>query len=352
MNNSEKLSKVRNELSYLLRFGGVCSAIQFNPSNISNEASKITISTIINSLNEYMWNKGIDIISTSYANGVSGFMLLTTHSNKEAMKEILSNIDIKKTLKNEYIVSANDILDLSKKNTANLSHLIFNVKIIDNYKMNINNKLSIDLNDNSNISENVKICERTIVSHLRSLNLINEKTDDGLLNVIGNVFKSIGDNSKKYAVPGLLIVTLFYSLNYVYQKWKALGNEKKLKSLEKDIKFELAETSNSKKLKSDHVSWGNSVPEWKSFFKSTSNEPAEPGEPAEPAEPSEPSEPAEPAEPSEPSDFEVNFTTRTVHTNRISTLLKTLEDSEVKHTKTTNIEAKILSLLAETTESR
>ena len=61
---------------------------------------------------------------------------------------------------------------------------------------------------------------------------------------------------------------------------------------------------------------------------------------------------SQPAEPAEPSDYEVNLTTRTVHNTRISTLLKTLEDSEVKHTKTTNIEAKILSLLAETTESR
>jgi len=69
-------------------------------------------------------------------------------------------------------------------------------------------------------------------------------------------------------------------------------------------------------------------------------------------QPSEPAEPSEPFEPAEPSDFQVNLTTRTVHNNRISTLLKTLEDSEVKHNKTTNIEAKILSLLAETTESR
>jgi ribulose 1,5-bisphosphate synthetase/thiazole synthase len=68
-------------------------------------------------------NKRIDIISTNYANGGTGFMLLTTTSNKDAMKEILSNLDIKKTQKNEYIVSANKILDLSTSNSSNLSHV-------------------------------------------------------------------------------------------------------------------------------------------------------------------------------------------------------------------------------------
>ena len=322
MANSNQLSKIRNELSYIIRFGGVCTAIQFNPSNISLETSKNATSTIINIINEYMWNKGVDVISTNYANGGSGFMLLTTTSNKDAMKEILSNIDIKKSQNNEYIVSANDILDLSTKNTVNLSHVVFTMKIIDNYKTNTQNQLSIDLYENSNISDNVQICERSIVNHLRNLNLINEETDAGLLNIIGDVFKSIADNSKKYAVPGLLIVALFYALNYVYQKWKALDQERKLEPTEVSVS-----TSNSKSLKN-------------SQDQLVSNEPAEPAEPNEPNEPN------------EPSDFEVNLTTRTVHNNRISTLLKTLEDSEVKHTKTTNIEAKILSLLAETTESR
>ena len=99
---------------------------------------------------------------------------------------------------------------------------------MDNYKPNIQNQLSIDLNENSNISDNVQICERSIVNHLRNLNLINDETDSGLLNIIGDVFKTIADNSKKYAVPGLIIVALFYSLNYVYQKWKALDQERKL----------------------------------------------------------------------------------------------------------------------------
>jgi hypothetical protein len=320
MSNSNQLQKVRNELSYVLRFGGVCTAIQFSPSNISHEESKIASSTIINVVNECMWNKGIDIISTNYANGGAGFMLLTTTSNKDAMKEILSNLDIKKTQKNEYIISANEILDLSTINASNLSHVFFSMKIIDNYKTNMQNKLSIDLNENSNISDNMQICERSIVNHLRNLNLLNEDTDAGLLTIIGDVFKSVADNSKKYAVPGLIIVALFYSLNYVYQKWKALDKENKLEPTE-------ASTTHSKALKNseDHL---NS------------------------AEPDEPAEPNEPAEPAEPSDFEVNLTTRTVHNNRISTLLKTLEDSEVKHNKTTNIEAKILSLLAETTDSR
>ena len=311
------MAKVRNEMSYILRFGGVCTAIQFSPSNISHDESKIASCEILHVINEYMWNKGIDIISTNYANGGSGFMLLTTTSNKDAMKEILANLDIKKTQKNEYIVSANEILDLSTSNSSNLSHVFFSMKIIDNYKVNTQNKLSIDLNENSNISDNMQICERSIVNHLRNLNLLNEETDAGLLTIIGDVFKSVADNSKKYAVPGLIIVALFYSLNYVYQKWKTLDKENRLEPTE-------ASTTHSKALKNSD-DYRESV---------------------------EPAEPAEPNEPAEPSDFEVNLTTRTVHNNRISTLLKTLEDSEVKHNKTTNIEAKILSLLAETTESR
>ena len=311
------MNKIRNELSHILRFGGICTAIQISPSNISHDESKIASCEILHVINEYMWNKGIDIISTNYANGGSGFMLLTTTSNKDAMKEILSNLDIKKTQKNEYIVSANEILDLSTSNTSNLSHVFFRMKIIDNYKANMQNKLSIDLNENSNINDNMQICERSIVNHLRSLNLLNEETDAGLLTIIGDVFKSIANNSKKYAVPGLIIVALFYSLSYVYQKWKNLEKENKLEPTE-------ASTTHSKALKNSD-DYRESV---------------------------EPAEPAEPNEPAEPSDFEVNLTTRTVHNNRISTLLKTLEDSEVKQSKTTNIEAKILSLLAETTESR
>jgi hypothetical protein len=321
MNNLNQLSKIRNDLSYILRFGGICTAIQFNPYNISQENSKNVSFSIIDTINEYMWNKGIDIISTNYANGGTGFIIFTTSSNKDAMKEILLNLDIKKSLKNEYVVSANDILDLSEKNQNNFSHILFKIKIIDNYKIiNTKNHFSIDLDENSNITDSVQICERSIVNHLRNMNLINDETDSGLLNIIGDVFKSIADNSKKYAVPGLLIVALFYALNYVYQKWKTLEQEKKLEPTE-------TSTSDSKSINNQQSSLAY-------------------GEQAEPAEPN------EPAEPAEPSDFKINLTTRTVHNNRISSLLKTLEDSEVKHTKTTNIEAKILSLLAETTESR
>jgi hypothetical protein len=319
MNNSNQLNKIINELSYLLRFGGVCSAIQFNPTNISSEVSKNIILNIISSINEYMWNKGIDTIPTNYSNGGTGFMLLTTHSNKEAMKEIISNIDIKKNIKNEYLVSADDIIDLSKKtNKNNFSHIVFNMKIIDNYKINTKNQFTIDLNENSNISDNVQICERSIVNHLRNLNLVNEETDSNLLSIISTMFQKIVKNSKKYAVPGIILVVLFNTLTYVYQKWKTLDKEKKSKNQPISLDDYKNESSNLFE-----------IPEQ-----------------AEPAEPSEPFEPAE------PSDFQVNLTTRTVHNNRISTLLKTLEDSEVKNTKTTNIEAKILSLLAETTESR
>ena len=140
MNNSNQLNKIRNELSYILRFGGICTAIQFNPYNISQENSKVVSSTIIDTINEYMWNKGIDIISTNYANGDSGFILFTTSSNKDAMKDILLNLDIKKSLKNEYMITANDILELLSKKQDNLSHILFSIKIIDNYKINTKTK--------------------------------------------------------------------------------------------------------------------------------------------------------------------------------------------------------------------
>jgi hypothetical protein len=113
------------------------------------------------------------------------------------------------------------------------------MNIIDNYKVNKQNQLSIDLN------------KRSIENHLRFLRFY--VSDSGLLTIIGDVFKSIADNSKKYAVPDLIIVALFYSLNYVYQKWKNL--EKKynesshqsknveLKNIRDRVKLILEETS-------------------------------------------------------------------------------------------------------------
>jgi hypothetical protein len=52
MTNSNQIQKIRNELSYALRFGGVCAAIQFSPSNISHDMSKIASNTIIKVVNE------------------------------------------------------------------------------------------------------------------------------------------------------------------------------------------------------------------------------------------------------------------------------------------------------------
>lgn len=334
MINSNNLLTIRNELSHIYRFGGICSSIQFNPSNTSSENSKNSVSTIILALNEYLWDRGIDIITTNYANGGCGFMFLTTHSNKNAIKEILGDLDIKKTLKNEYMISGDDIIELSTNNNIKLPHISYIMKINDNYKMNTQNQLSIMLNEDANTTNDVQICERSIVNHLRNLNLITDETDAGLLHIIGDVFKSIADNSKKYAVPGLLIVALFYALNYVYKKWKSLKEETDINKNSES--FNENANGNAKSLK---------------CAQHNSSESAEPAEPAEPNEPAEPAEPSEPSEPSESSEFEVNLTTRPIHNNRISTLLKTLEDSEVKHNKTTNIEAKILSLLAETTES-
>lgn len=309
--SSESLISVRNNLAHIYRFGGVCSALKFNPSNISSVESKTVSSNIINSLNEHFWNIGIDIISTNYNNGGSGFMLVSTTENKDAIKGVLADLQISKSLKNEYVVNANDVLAIAGKSSEELNNVSFIMTIYDSYKINTQNQFALSLNEDANTSADVQICERSIHNHLRNLGLVNKDTDQGLLDLLSEFAGKFADQSKKYVVPALVVVALFYALYYVYNQWQALKAEK-----------EATINARSIDMPTDLV-----------------------------AENAAPAEPAEPAAPAEPSDFDVNLMPRSVGNQRISSLLRTLEDSEVKQVKANNIEAKILSLLAETTSS-
>jgi len=309
--SSDNLITVRNDLAHIYRFGGICSALKFNPSNISNTESKSVASTIINSLNEHFWNNGIDVISTNYNNGASGFMLVSTVENKDAIKSVLGALQITKSLKNEYVVNANDILAVAGKSQSDLSNVSFIMTIYDSYKINTQNQFALSLNEDANTSADVQICERSIHNHLRNMGLVNSQTDQGLLDLLSEFAGKFADQSKKYVVPALVVVALFYALYYVWNQYQALKAEK-----------EATVNARSLDLPTDAVE-----------------------------ENAQPAEPAEPAEPGEPSDFDVQLRPRTAGNQRISSLLKTLEDSEVKQVKSNNIEAKILSLLAETTSS-
>lgn len=310
--SSETLISVRNNLAHIYRFGGICSALKFNPSNISTTESKNVASTIINSLNEHFWNIGCDLISTNYNNGGSGFMLVSTVENKDAIKSILSDLQISKSLKNEYIVNANDILAIVGQSKEELSNVSFTMTIYDSYKINTQNQFALSLNEEANTSEDVQICERSINNHLRNLGLVNKDTDTELLDLLSEFAGKFANQTKKYVVPALVVVVLFYALYYVWNQYQSLKAEKAV-----------AVNARSAHTDFDDLELENAAP----------------------------AEPAEPAAPAEPSDFDVSLVPRSAGNQRISTLLKTLEDSEVKQVKANNIEAKILSLLAETTSS-
>jgi len=311
--SSESLISVRNNLAHIYRFGGVCSALKFSPSNISSLESKTVSSNIINSLNEHFWNIGIDIISTNYNNGGSGFMFVSTTENKDAIKSLLADLQISKSLKNEYVVNANDILTIAGKSSDELNNVSFIMTIYDSYKINTQNQFALSLNEDANTSADVQICERSIHNHLRNLGLVNKDTDQGLLDLLSEFAGKFADQSKKYVVPALVVVALFYALYYVWNQYQALKAERDVainaRSIDLPTDADLLEENAA------------------------------------------PAEPAEPAGPSEPSDFDVSLMPRSVGNQRISSLLRTLEDSEVKQVKANNIEAKILSLLAETTSS-
>ncbi len=314
---SQKLSQstllsVRNNLAYVFRFGGVCTALKFNPSNISNEESRKLSSFIINSLNEELWESGVDVISTNYNNGGAGFMILTTIENKEQIRRLLEKLHISKTLKNEYVVLINDVLALSnsgKTIESDYTSTSYIMSIFDNYKINTQSQLSLSLNEDANTAADVQICERSIASQLQRFGLVSDNNDLGWLNIVDDFSGKFASNTKKYIVPGLLIVALFYTCQFLWKKYNELknqidGNVESAASGERALDVEV----------NAH-------------------------------------QPFEPAQPSEPSDYSVVIGKRAVGNQRLSSLLKTLEDSDVKRSKSNNIESKILSLLAETTTS-
>lgn len=325
--DSQKLSQaslmnVRNNLAYIFRFGGVCSALKFNPSNISNEESRKLSSLIINSLNEELWESGVDVVSTNYNNGGAGFMILTTIENKDKIKKILEKLHLSKTLKNEYSVVVNDILSIASGNkTINSDYGYSNylMSIYDNYKINTQSQLSLSLNEDANTSQDVQITERSISAQLQKFGLVSDSSDLGWLNIVDEFSSKFANNTKKYVVPGLVVVALFYTCQFLWKKYN-------------DSKVNAEAASSSAAPESAEV-----AAEDEALAKGLS------------ADVQENAQPFEPFAPFEPSDFSVVIGQRSVGNQRLSSLLKTLEDSDVKRSKTNNIESKILSLLAETT---
>jgi len=328
--DSQKLSQsslmnVRNNLAYIFRFGGVCSALKFNPSNISNEESRKLSSLIINSLNEELWESGVDVVSTNYNNGGAGFMILTTVENKDKIKKILEKLHLSKTLKNEYSVVVNDILSLSSGNktiNSDYGYSAYLMSIYDNYKINTQSQLSLSLNEDANTSQDVQITERSISAQLQKFGLVSDSSDLGWLNIVDEFSAKFANNTKKYVVPGLVVVALFYTCQFLWKKY----NDSKANA-------DSAAASQAQVQSSD----AEVAAEDEALAKGLS------------ADVQENAQPFEPFAPFEPSDFSVVIGQRSVGNQRLSSLLKTLEDSDVKRSKTNNIESKILSLLAETT---
>lgn len=329
--DSQKLSQsslmnVRNNLAYIFRFGGVCTVLKFNPSNISNEESRKLSSLIISSLNEELWDMGIDLISTNYNNGGSGFMILTTVENKDKIKKILEKLHLSKTIKNEYSITVNDILSLSGNNKAlnsEYGYSTYLMAVYDNYKINTQSQLAISLNEDANTSQDIQINERSISSHLSKFGLISDSSDSGWINIVDEFSSKFASNTKKYVVPGLVVVALFYTCQYLWKKYNDLK-----------ASTELASSSSAS---SQPAQQNDNQEDSKEVAGNASSQAVEPFQPFEPAQPY------------EPSDFSVVIGQRSIGNQRLSSLLKTLEDSDVKRSKTNNIESKILSLLAETT---
>jgi len=310
--SQSNLMAVRNNLAYIFRFGGVCTALKFNPSNVSNEESRKLSNLIINSLAEELWENGVDIMSTNYNNGGSGFMILSTVENKDKIKRILEKLHLSKTIKNKYLVTVNDILGLSSQDKSlsnEFGYTSFIMSIYDNYKISTQGQLSLSLNEDANTSAETQICERSISTQLQKFGLVSDSSDLGWLNILDEFSEQFQSNTKKYVVPGLVVVALFYTCQFLWKKYNDLKNG----SAE-------APQSEEKSASADNV-----------------------------VENAEPAQPSEPAQPFEPSDYSVVIGQRSVGNQRLSSLLKTLEDSDVKRSKANNIESKILSLLAETT---
>lgn len=328
--DSQKLSQsslmtVRNNLAYIFRFGGTCTVLKFNPSNISNDESHKLSSLIINSLNEELWENGVDIVSTNYNNGGAGFLILTTVENKDKIKKILEKLHLSKTIKNEYSVIVNDILSLSSNKkiiNSDYGYSSYLMSIYDSYKINTQSQLSLSLNEDANTSQDVQITERSISAQLQKFGIVSDSSDLGWLNIVDEFSTKFANNTKKYVVPGLVVVALFYTCQFLWKKY----NESK--SIADAALASAATTSNNVAVASSN--------EDDSASKASSDI-------------HDNAQPFEPFAPFEPSDFSVVIGQRTIGNQRLSSLLKTLEDSDVKRSKTNNIETKILSLLAETT---
>ena len=324
--SNKKIINVRNNLAYLFRFGGNCSALKFNPSNITNEESKILSTSIITLLNEELWNKGLDIISTKYSNGGYGFLILTTTDNKENLFNIIEKFNIKKSIKNEYIVSTKDILQLSSKSSnEKIIESSFIMSIYDNYKLGQNNALIVPLSEDANTSIEIEISERAISSGFKKMGFAKKDfkndPDSGWYSILDDFGRKFSTNTKKFVVPALLIIALFYTCQYLWKKYNEL--KIKLEHFDKDfLNKTLNNTTTTSSFSLDIDSY-------------------------------EPAQPFEPAQPYEPCDYSFNISKRTCGNERLTSLLKTLEDSDIKHqnTKCNNIENKILSLLAETTST-
>jgi len=320
------LMTIRNNLAHVYRFGGVCTALKFNPSNISNEESKKFSNLIMNSLNEELWEFGIDIITTNYNNGGVGFMLVTTTENKEKIKNLLENLHISRSLKNEYVVMINDILGLSTKSrfvSEESSGVSYLMTIFDTYKINTQNQFSLSLNEEANTSCDCEINERSLANiqhQLAKLGLV-DSGDRKWLALLSELSCNVADKSKKVAVPLALIAALVYLIQFLYRSY----NKKKHSHCHDTYEF-------SKDIEVEHSSTDNYGP-------------AEPNEPNEPAGP----EPAAPAEPAGPADVPAfNFAIDDKSNSRLTSLMKTLEDSDVKENRANLIEDKILKLLGET----
>jgi len=334
---SPSLVSIRNNLAHVYRFGGICTSLKFNPSNITNEESKKLTNLIINSLNEELWEFGIDIITTNYNNGGVGFMLVTTTENKDKIKNLLENLQITKSLRNEYVVMVNDILNLSKTPrfvSEEFSSVSYLMTIYDSYKINTQNQFALSLNEEANTSCEVQISERSIADIQGQLSKLGfGGGDNSWLSLLSEFTASVADKGKKVAVPLALIAALVWLIQFLYKSYS--GN----KGVQDTFEVTQEEVTTPEEAVDDANNYG----------------PAEPNEPAGPAEPfsPEPAAPAEPAAPSDPIAFTLALdrTTNSTNNNRLSSLLKTLEDSDVKENKVGQIESKIIALLNETTSS-
>ena len=313
------LVSVRNNLAYSFRFGGNCSALKFNPSNISNEESKKYSTFIINLLNEELWNFGLDIVSTNYNNGGTGFMIITTLDNKDNIRKILEKLELSKNNKKEYSVSLKNILNIfNSKHSLNNDELKINyiLSIYDNYKLNSQNTMSVKLNEEANTSVEVEISERSLSSQFKKYGLHSD--DQGWFTILSEFGKKFSNKTKKLVVPALLVIALFYTCQFLWKKYNDIKDK-----IEKDTPTN--NNNKSKEKDNNHSDTNSSTNDFSPF---------------------------EPAQPYEPCDLSINIGQRCNNNQRLKSLLKTLEDSDVKKpSKNNNIENKILSLLSETTTS-